>query len=272
LPAGVLRGSLDPALDETEVGLARTIAFCAALGLGACLERWFPQARLRGSWRVNGWLWLADALLVGAVCGACIYAAASWAARSGFGFLNAVALPAWLALCATLAGLDLVSYTWHRANHRVALLWRFHQVHHSDPSFTASTALRFHPGEILLSLPVRLAAVVLLGAPPRAVLAFELLFTVANIVEHANIRVAPRLERALVRLLVTPALHRRHHSVVRTELDSNFGTIFSVWDRLLRTYAASSSRQRFETGLPGGRVAATLREALLLPLRAALPS
>ena len=255
-------------MNEIDVGIARTVVFCLALGTGVLLERFAPQAPLRASWRVNGWLWVADALLVGAVCGACVYAAASWADRTGFGLLHAFTAPTGVALCTTLVGLDLVSYGWHRANHRIGMLWRFHQVHHSDPSFTASTALRFHPGEILLSLPVRLTAVLLLGAPPGAVLAFELLFTVANIIEHGNIHVAPDLERLLPYVLVTPALHRRHHSVNRPELDSNFGTIFSLWDRLLRTYGASSSRLIFSTGLPGGRTAATLREAVLLPLRA----
>lgn len=255
-------------MSEIEVGIARAIAFCFALGAGVALERFAPQARLRASWRVNGWLWLADTLLVGAICGACVYAAANWAERADFGLLRAVGAPGWLALGISLPALDLVSYGWHRANHRVGALWRFHQVHHSDPSFTASTALRFHPGEILLSLPVRLAAIVGLGAPAGAVLAFELLFAVANVLEHGNIRVAPRLERALERLFITPALHRRHHSLKRSELDSNFGTIFSLWDRGLRTYGASSSGLQFATGLPGGRTAATLREALLLPLHA----
>jgi sterol desaturase/sphingolipid hydroxylase (fatty acid hydroxylase superfamily) len=115
---------------------------------------------------------------------------------------------------------------------------------------------------------VRLTAAFLLGTPPQAVLAFELLFAGANIIEHGNIRVAPRLERALACILVTPALHRRHHSVNRPELDSNFGTMFTVWDRLLQTYGASSSRSIYATGLPGGRVVSTLHEALLLPLRA----
>src|SRR5262249_56613757 len=109
------------------------------------------------------------------------------AAGMGFGVLNVVAAPGWLAVAASVLLLDLVSYGWHRANHAFGLLWRFHRVHHSDVTFTVSTALRFHPGELLLSLPVRLLAVFALGVPVAAVLVFELAFTLANLLEHVDV-------------------------------------------------------------------------------------
>src|SRR2546426_905890 len=105
------------------------------------------------------------------------------------------------------AALDLVSYGWHRANHRVAPLWRFHRVHHSDPSFTVSTGVRFHPGELVLSLPLRLAAVVAIGASPAAVVAFEIAFTVANLIEHGDIDVVAPVETAVGRGFVPSAPH-----------------------------------------------------------------
>jgi sterol desaturase/sphingolipid hydroxylase (fatty acid hydroxylase superfamily) len=168
--------------------------------------------------------------------------------------------------------LDIVSYGWHRANHRVAFLWRFHQVHHSDLSFTVSTGVRFHPGELLLSLPTRLAAVAAVGAPPVAVVIFEVVFTLGNLFEHGNISLPLQLERQIARLLVTPALHRRHHTRRYPELDSNFGTIFTLWDRALGTYGANTSEVCVETGLPSGERAVTVLRALLLPLRTACVS
>ncbi len=252
-------------ITEREFELWRASAFVVAALLALALERALPHAGVRASWRVNAALWLVDGAVMRAVCGACAVATAHWAAAAGVGLLHLLATPTWVAVAVTLPALDLVSYGWHRANHRIPALWRFHRVHHSDPTFTATTALRFHPGELVLSLPLRLAAVVLLGAPPLGVLAFEVAFTLANLVEHSDLRLPLRLERWLAFALVTPALHRRHHSIVRAELDTNFGTIFSLWDRALRSYGESSSAQRFVAGLPGGRSATSLRHALLLP-------
>jgi len=175
----------------------------------------------------------------------------------------------WMAIPVTVIALDLVSYGWHRANHRVALLWRFHRVHHSDTAFTASTAARFHPGELLLSLPVRLAAVATVGATPEAVVAFEIVFALANFFEHSNADLPAPVERRLALLCVTPALHRWHHSKRAEELDSNFGTILTLWDRLGRTYQPNSSRVAVETGLPGQANGSrwTVRGLLLLPFQ-----
>jgi sterol desaturase/sphingolipid hydroxylase (fatty acid hydroxylase superfamily) len=252
-------------ITEQEFELGRGAAFVVAALVALALERALPHSGVRASWRVNAALWVVDAVVMRAVCGACAVAVAQWAARAGVGLFHLLEAPVWVAVAVTLPALDLVSYGWHRANHRISALWRFHRVHHSDPTFTATTAVRFHPGELVLSLPLRLGAVVLLGAPPLGVLAFEVVFTLANLLEHSDLRLPLRLERWLALALVTPALHRRHHSIVRAELDSNFGTVFSLWDRALRTYGASSSARRFAAGLPGGRSAGSVREALLLP-------
>lgn len=145
------------------------------------------------------------------------------------------------------------------------LLWRFHQVHHGDASFHVTTALRFHPGELLLALPVRLAAVVVLGVPPEGVLVFELVFGMANLLVHGNFDLPRRLEPTVQRVLVTPALHRRHHASNWRELDTNFGTVFSIWDRLARTFGAGEPDRRVMTGLPDRLAAPSLAESLLLP-------
>ena len=152
--------------------------------------------------------------------------------------------------------------------HEVGFLWRFHRVHHADADYHVSTALRFHPGELLLALPVRLSAIVLLGAPPEAVVAFEVIFGIANVLEHGNFDLPRRFEAALCIALVTPALHRRHHSTERRERDSNFGTILSLWDRLARTFRPAASSQVFPTGLPGlaGEASRSLVAMLLAPI------
>jgi sterol desaturase/sphingolipid hydroxylase (fatty acid hydroxylase superfamily) len=148
-------------------------------------------------------------------------------------------------------------------------LWRFHAIHHADANYHVTTALRFHPGELLIALPVRLAAIALLGAPPIGVVAFELIFGIANVLEHGNFDLPRRIERAAGVLLVTPALHRWHHSTGRHERDSNFGTVFSVWDRLARTLQPSNSAAVFPTGLPSMHASArSLRAMLIKPMRA----
>jgi sterol desaturase/sphingolipid hydroxylase (fatty acid hydroxylase superfamily) len=251
-------------MEEGSFQLLRGAAFVLALLVAFGLQRLNPHARLRGSWVVNGGLWLVNGVLLGVVCGACAFSVADWAAGQRIGLFNVVSMPWWVTALATVSMLDLVSYWWHRANHRVAALWRFHQVHHSDPTFTTSTGVRFHPGELLLSVPVRLAAVVLLGAPAAAVLAFEVVFAFANLIEHGDINL--RGEHGLSRVFVTPALHRRHHTRQGPERDTNFGTIFSGWDRLFGTYTPSDPTVRVDTGLPGlARV--TFSEALALPAR-----
>jgi sterol desaturase/sphingolipid hydroxylase (fatty acid hydroxylase superfamily) len=231
------------------------------------LQRISPYAHLHSSWRTNGTLWIVNAAVMGLACGACACSVARWSEQGGIGLLNVANVPLALRVVMTVLALDLVSYGWHRANHTLPLLWRFHRVHHSDPTFTASTALRFHPGELLLSLPLRLAAVTVLGAPVLGVAIFELLFTVANLIEHGNIRLPLALERRWALVCVTPALHRQHHSRELAELNSNYGTVFTCWDRLLATYRPSASNRFVRTGLAGMDEPMTVTSALALPFR-----
>jgi len=256
-------------VSESGAQLLRGLVPLAAFALGLALERLIPHATLRPEWRANLGLWLVDAVLMAIVCGTCGWASAEWAQASGIGLLNQIDVPLVAGIAATVVGLDLLSYGWHRANHEVGFLWRFHQVHHADADYHVSTALRFHPGELLLALPVRLGAIVVLGAPPVAVVAFEAIFAIANVLEHGNFDLPRRVERTLGTVLVTPALHRRHHSTQRSERDSNYGTILCLWDRLARTLRPSTSEAQFATGLSGGAGARrrSLGAMLLLPIR-----
>jgi len=251
---------------EYDLRVLRLILFAFAVAGALVLQKLSPHSRSPGSIRVNAGLWLVNVAVTGTICGACVCSAARWATDSGIGLFNWYSIPAWAVFPVSVAFLDLVSYGWHRANHAIPFLWRWHQVHHSDTAFSVSTALRFHPGELVLSLPVRLAAVVALGVPVAAVVIFEVVFTFANAIEHGDIDLPSRVEAAGSRLLVTPALHRWHHTTDVHERDSNFGTIFSVWDRWLGTYAANDSATAVRTGLPG-LSGVTLGAALFMPLR-----
>jgi len=254
-------------MTEFHFQIVKSAGFVAALCLAVVLQRWRPHEPLEGSWRTNAGLWAFNATALGLVCGGCACAASLWAGDEGLGLLNQVSVPLWAAISISVFGLDLVSYVWHRANHRVPLLWRFHQAHHSDSQYTVTTALRFHPGELLLALPVRLFAVVVLGVPVAAIIVFEVVFAFANFWDHGNIGLPSRLEQALGQVIITPALHRRHHSVQARSLDSNYGTIFSLWDRLLGTFGDNRSSVRIETGLPGLQGSLGTLGVLALPAR-----
>jgi sterol desaturase/sphingolipid hydroxylase (fatty acid hydroxylase superfamily) len=256
-----------PDPNETTYQLVRNAGLIAALLVALAAERWRPHAALRPAWGTNLGLWAVDAAVTTAVCGACGWIVAAWAVSNGIGLLSGSrAGPVWAVVVGVLA-LDGVSYAWHRANHRVPLLWRFHQVHHGDESFHVTTALRFHPGELLLALPVRLGAIVALGIPPSGVLVFELVFGAANLLEHGNFHLPRRMERVVRPLLVTPSLHRAHHACDWRELDTNFGTVFSFWDRLGGTFQPSDPDRQVTTGLPGRRAdpIRSLSAWLLLP-------
>lgn len=250
---------------EYDFNVVRSTGFVLAALIAVGLQRLVPHARLRGSWRANCGLWGVNLLVLGAVCGACACTVARWARGAGVGLFAVVPAPRWMAVVLSIVALDLVSYGWHRANHRLRVLWRFHRVHHSDGTFTVSTGVRFHPGELLLSVPLRLAAVALLGVPPEGVVVFEVLFNIANLVEHGDTNFPADVEHILDRVLITPALHRWHHSRRWAELNTNFGTIFTVWDRLFGTYQANSSAAEVETGLPGVPQPTGFLRALALP-------
>ena len=161
---------------------------------------------------------------------------ALFAEERGWGLFNMVALPAWLELLLALVFLDLAIYLQHRLFHFVPALWRLHRMHHADPDVDVTTGARFHPVEILLSLGIKFLVVVPLGPAPLAALLFEIALNTTSMFNHSNVRVAPAIERVLRWLVVTPDMHRVHHSIVRRETNSNFGFNFPWWDRLFGTY------------------------------------
>jgi len=195
-----------------------------------------PQRLLR--WTANISMVVIASLLVRVLLGAGAVGAAYWAAQRGWGLLPWLEVPRWLAVVVSLLLLDLLIYGQHRLFHYVPLFWRLHRVHHSDTEFDATTALRFHPAEILLSMLIKIVAVVALGAPAMAVLAFEVILNATAMFNHANLRLPAALDRALRWVLVTPDMHRVHHSVHVEETNSNYGFNLPWWDRLFGSYRA----------------------------------
>jgi sterol desaturase/sphingolipid hydroxylase (fatty acid hydroxylase superfamily) len=162
--------------------------------------------------------------------------AAMDAGRMGWGLFNALDWPLWVEVVLAILILDLAIWAQHLVTHKVPMLWRFHRVHHADRDFDVTTALRFHPVEILASMLLKIGLVYLLGPAALAVLLFEIILNGTAMFNHSNLRLPLWLDRAVRLILVTPDMHRVHHSIHRHEHDSNYGFALSVWDRIFRTY------------------------------------
>jgi sterol desaturase/sphingolipid hydroxylase (fatty acid hydroxylase superfamily) len=219
--------------------MARAGIFFGALALMLLLERSFPrrhadpQRRMR--WPANFGLVVVDTAVLFALPVAAVGAAVLAQSR-GWGLLNILHAPLWLSLPLGWLLLDCAIYWQHRTLHEVRWLWPLHRVHHSDIELDATTGLRFHPAEILLSMLYKCTVVVVLGAPLAAVLLFEIALNGLALFNHANLRLPGPLDRSLRKFLVTPDMHRIHHSVYRVEMDSNYGNALSLWDYLFHSY------------------------------------
>lgn len=211
----------------------------ACLGLAEALA---PRRRLRAGkrrWPTNLSIVVVDALFVRVVLmSLTAVAAASMAAERGWGWLNQAALPEWAAIVLGILILDFAIYLQHVMFHAVPLLWRVHLVHHADIDLDVTTGLRFHPLEIALSMLIKVGVVTLVGIPVTAVIVFEILLNATSMFNHSNLRLPEAWDRALRWVIVTPDMHRVHHSVHRDETDSNFGFNAPWWDWLCGTYRA----------------------------------
>jgi len=250
------------------------------LGVFAWLALWFGAERLapaapprapKAGEPAGGWqrvarnlgLWAVNLLLSPLV----VLPVSLWAAGHA-----AAWRPAWWSgapgLLLDLLLLDFWIYWWHRANHEWALLWRFHEVHHLDRFLDTTSALRFHFGEVFLSALARGAVILVLGFPFASVVVFEALVLVAAVFHHSNVALPPRLEAALARVVITPSIHWVHHHAVRHDTDSNYGTVFSFWDRLFGSASPTRRALDMEIGTEGRRER-PFAQLLLRPFRAA---
>ena len=190
-----------------------------------------------------------NALLTGLGFAALWLTTAQWAQTHEFGLLNWLRLPGWARLAVAFLLFDAWMYWWHRLNHRIPFLWRFHRTHHSDPKMDVTTANRFHIGEIALSSVLRVPVIALLGLQLWELALYELaMFTVVQL-HHANVAFPAWLDRALRVVIVTPFMHKVHHSRWQPETDSNYSSLFSFWDRLFRSYRVRDDPRTLRFGL-----------------------
>lgn len=194
---------------------------------------------------------------------------AEFTSQRGLGLAGMLPLPGPLRAIAAFLAFDYSMYLWHRMNHVVPFLWRFHRVHHTDLELDLTTAFRFHAGEIAASIAFRAAQVALIGASPRTALIYEVCMQSATAFHHANIRLPGALERALNKIFVTPRMHTIHHSIEKREVDSNWSVIFSFWDRLHKTFSPPFPERVIEIGVPEIRDAGKLSiwSLLAMPFR-----
>ena len=235
-----------------------TIRLTAFLGMLAVMAIWEVATPRRRHdiprlirWSNNFALVVLDTALVRLLFPVLAVGAAIAADANGWGVLNWLGTPGWAAVVIAFLLLDLAIYAQHVAFHAVPVLWRLHRMHHADLEFDLSTGIRFHPLEIILSMLIKLAVVVAIGAPPEAVLVFEIVLNATAIFNHGNVRLPRALDRLVRLVLVTPDMHRVHHSVLREETDSNFGFNLPWWDWIFGTYRAQpkAGHTKMEIGL-----------------------
>ena len=259
-------------LYEPIIRLSAFISIFAAMALWEMLapRRLQTIGRLR-RWPGNLGIAALNTLLVRLVFPAAAVGMALIAEAHGWGVFHAFNAPAWLAIIASVIFLDLVIYLQHVLVHAVPALWRLHRMHHADLEFDVTTGARFHPIEILLSMAIKLGVVAAIGAPAVAVLIFEVLLNATSMFNHGNVRLAERLDGLLRWFVVTPDMHRVHHSVVPSETNSNFGFNVPWWDRLFGTYRAqpAAGHQEMMIGIAQFRDPRELRldRMLLQPFR-----
>lgn len=254
--------------------LIRLTAFFGVLAVVAMAEIALPRRRLTASklrrWASNLGIVFLNSALVRLLMPATAAGFALIAVQRGWGVFNVIEAPAWVGIVASVVILDFAIYLQHVMFHAVPALWRLHRVHHADLDFDVTTGARFHPIEILLSMLIKFAVIAVIGAPAAAVIIFEVLLNATSMFNHGNFRLPAGLDRVLRLFVVTPDMHRVHHSVEDHETNSNFGFNLPLWDRLLGTYKAQpdAGHEAMTIGIRDyrePRIASDLPGMLILP-------
>jgi sterol desaturase/sphingolipid hydroxylase (fatty acid hydroxylase superfamily) len=236
--------ALPIALPPLSEPMLRFGAFAGVFVVMALLELAIPKRDL-GAPKIRRWatnlsmvgLGIATTRLMGLVAQPLVAVGAALVAEAnGWGLFNLLALPGWVEIVAAIVILDFAVWFQHYASHVVPVLWRFHRMHHADTDIDLTTGLRFHPIEIGMSMLYKVGWVFVLGPAPVAVVLFEVILNAGAVFNHANVDLPPWLDRALRLVIVTPDMHRVHHSIVTREHDTNFGFNLAIWDRLFGTY------------------------------------
>jgi sterol desaturase/sphingolipid hydroxylase (fatty acid hydroxylase superfamily) len=258
----------------------RVMAFSMIFVLLAAVELLAPRLErdeMRGALKSRRWVTNLAMVVLSSVAVRIVFPLAAvgtalWAQSQGLGLLSWLGLPLWLAGILAFVALDFAVWLEHVVSHKWSWLWRIHRMHHADTGFDLTTALRFHPLEIVLSMLWKAAVIIAIGAPALAVLVFEIVLNGAAMFNHANIKLPKSVDALLRVLIVTPDMHRIHHSTDPRETDSNYGFNLAIWDRLFSTY--TETPRRGETGIEIGLKQwrddrpARLGWALALPFRA----
>jgi sterol desaturase/sphingolipid hydroxylase (fatty acid hydroxylase superfamily) len=247
------------------------LIFAGLMFLLFVLERFFPLrrgvhsliSRLAVNLMISAVMFLASILCVRPAA----HWALGWSANKPFGLIHIITLPVWAQFVVSFLLMDLAWYYWHLANHRVLFLWRFHNVHHIDPDLDVSTAFRFHFGEIAFSSGFNLVQISLIGISGWAFSIYQIAFVTEVLFHHSNWRLPISFERMLSKVFVTPRMHGIHHSQVHRENNSNFGTVFTWWDRLHRTLGLNIPQTEITIGIPAypREEDNTVGRALLMP-------
>jgi len=260
-------------LIEYEAPLRFALFACAFVAL-ATWESIAPRRTLSTSkvtrWSANLGIFIMNTVMIRAVAPAAAVGIAVFAQERGIGLLHAVEWPQLLEIMLALLALDLAIYLQHVMFHAVPLLWRLHRVHHADLDFDVTTGTRFHPVEILLSLAIKAAAIFVIGAPVVAVLIFEIMLNLSSMFNHSNIHIPQAADAVLRWFVITPDMHRVHHSIYRDETDRNFGFNLPWWDRIFGTYRSQprGAHDKMPIGIPtfrDPRHCVTLTGILSLP-------
>ncbi|MEM7302521.1 MAG: sterol desaturase family protein [Pseudomonadota bacterium] len=221
-------------------GTIRLAVFVGLFSIMALSEYFRPRRKLNASkqhrWFTNWSIVILDSLIVRLIFPAAAVGVALWCASNGIGLFNMLSVPFWIAALLSFLALDFAVWLSHLLSHKIPIFWRVHRMHHSDVDIDVSTAIRFHPIEIVLSMVYKVAWVVALGAPAVAVILFEIVLNGMAMFNHANFKLPLWADRLLRLVVVTPDMHRVHHSVERHETDSNYGFNLSIWDRMFKTY------------------------------------
>jgi sterol desaturase/sphingolipid hydroxylase (fatty acid hydroxylase superfamily) len=254
--------------------LMRLSAFVSVFAVMALWEIFTPRRMCILSrtqrWVSNLGIVVLDSVVVRLLFPMTGVAIAMLADEWGWGILNLFQLSGWIAVVVAVVTLDLAIYLQHVMFHAVPVLWRVHRMHHADLDFDVTTGLRFHPVEIVLSMLIKMAAIALIGAPAFAVVLFEIILNASAMFNHSNVRIPVPVDRLLRWLIVTPDMHRIHHSIAVDETNSNFGFNLAIWDKLLGTYRAEprAGHENLVIGIPGFR---TPRQCAALPGMLAIP-
>ena len=257
--------------NEIEIRITAFVGIFMLMALGELVAPRRQNSIVRNKrWPSNLGLFICDALLLRFFFPVAAVGVAAAAQSNGWGFFNTFEVAPVYSVIASLLLLDLAIYCQHVLSHHIPFLWRLHRVHHADPDFDVTTAVRFHPVEILLSMGFKCLLIVVIGPPILAVVIFEIVLNGAAMFNHANVKLPLSVDRWLRFILVTPDMHRVHHSIKPEETNTNFGFSISLWDHIFKTYRAQpqAGHQSMTIGMPlagGYFTSVNLLRMLLLP-------